>query len=86
MGRKIFGNAGFIRVSDSRKLFLGNGIWDAGMTAFDGFCLCETGRGFDGQGMCGEKAPDETNDCEAAGCVKGVLEKKRCYRLGAGDK
>lgn len=37
MGRKIFGNAGFMRVSDSRKLFLGNGIWDAGMTAFDGF-------------------------------------------------
>ena len=32
--------------------------------------------------MCGEKAPDETNDCEAAGCVKGVLEKKRCTDWG----
>ena len=47
-----------------------------------GFCLCETGRGVDGQGMCGAKAPDETNDCEAAGCVKGVLEKKRCTDWG----
>lgn len=37
MGRKIFGNAGFMRVSDPRKLFWGSGIWDAGMTAFDGF-------------------------------------------------
>lgn len=37
MGRKIFGNAGFMRVSGSRKLFLGNGIWDDGMPAFDGF-------------------------------------------------
>lgn len=37
MGRTIFGNAGFMRVCGPRKLFLGNGIWDAGMTAFDGF-------------------------------------------------
>ena len=37
MGRKIFGNAGFMRVSGSRKLFLGNGIWNDGMPAFDGF-------------------------------------------------